>query len=145
MKDNQNSKSITLLVSIYSWNREDDYDQKTQSFINPIKEDVFEVQIKNIEDMTILTHRLGCKVKYKKPTDKNWYTYRAMTKRLFKKEINESRSHLEPLFSSVIDLKKIMEERKQARLEKEREKWKLERELYDIKYELNQMDGYVEF
>ncbi|PLT29219.1 hypothetical protein [Peribacillus deserti] len=84
---------------------------RTRSFNNRIKEDVFKVHIKSIEDMVILTHRLGCKVKYKKPTDKNWYTYRSRVKRLFNKEINECRSHLDPIFSSVVDLKKIMEER----------------------------------
>lgn len=116
----KNKKNITLLISIYSWDWKYDYDTRTSAFINPIKEDVFEVQIRSIEDMTILSLRLGWKVKFKKPTDKNWYTYRAMTKRLFNKEINESHGNLEPVFSSVIDLMKVKEERRKAKEERNR-------------------------
>lgn len=141
----QKSMQVTLLVSLYSWDRQKDYDQETKTFINPVNEDVFEVKIKGIEDMTILTHRLGYKVRYKKPTDKNWYTYRAMTKRLFRKEIEDSRNHLEPVFSSVVDLRAIMEERQKLIQEKERKQWELQRQLNDVKYQISEIGEYVEF
>jgi molybdopterin converting factor small subunit len=128
MKNIQNTKTTTLLVSIYSWEGR-----------TPKTEDVFEVQIRNMEDMTILTHRLGYKVKYKKPTDKNWNTYRAMTKRLFKKEIHEERENLKPIFVAVNDLNLVLEERRKVKEEKERKIWRLEASIYEIKDQIAQL------
>ncbi|MER2079006.1 hypothetical protein [Psychrobacillus psychrotolerans] len=115
MTNNEGSKTVTLLISIYDWNNKEDYDKRNGTFINPVKEDIFKVQIKGIKDMIILTHRLGVKVRYKKPTDKNWYSSRAMIKRLFRKEIDENLTYLEPVISSLIELKKTKEEYQQLK------------------------------
>lgn len=48
---------------------------------------VYETEISSVADFVALTYRFDKLVKYKKPTDKNWYTARSMMKRLFKNEV----------------------------------------------------------
>lgn len=86
MINNQNSNATIILVSNYDWCYEE-FDEELQTEIPSPKECIHEIYVQNIEDMAVLFHRFGSKAKYKKPTDKNWYTYRAMMNRLFKKEI----------------------------------------------------------
>lgn len=52
-----------------------------------MEELVYEAQIGSIEDFLALSYRFDKKVKYKKPTDKNWYYAKTMVKRLYKKEL----------------------------------------------------------
>lgn len=85
MTKNKNSKPTLLLVSIYDW---DHLEFNEENEKNVPKEFVYEFYVRNIEDMVVLSHRFSSKVKYKKPTDKNWYTYRSMVYRLFRKEID---------------------------------------------------------
>jgi len=107
MTNKEDSKAIHLLISLYDWQGNYDYHGK---FLHPIRETIFEVQIRSMKDMVILTHRLGVSVKYKKPTDKNWYTPRAMTRRLFRKEINGDHPYLEQVDSFIIGLRKSKKE-----------------------------------
>ncbi|USL25093.1 hypothetical protein [Priestia megaterium] len=88
MKNNQNSKSIILLVSAYDWNHYE-FNEEEQRWGRFPREFLHEVPVRDIVDMAVLFQKFGSRVKYKKPTDKNWYTHRAMMNRLFKKEADE--------------------------------------------------------
>lgn len=90
MKNNQNEEPITIFYSIYDF-----YPTKffygTDGYAKrrgPM-EYIYEVEIRDMNDFTKLWIKQDKKVKYKKPNDKNWYTYRAMLNRLFKKELNQ--------------------------------------------------------
>jgi hypothetical protein len=98
----------TIQISIYDW--------------SIMEEIVYEAQIGSVSDFLSLTYRFGKKVKYKKPTDKNWYYGKTMIKRLFKKEIA-----IKPTlkFVTTNDLNKIEEDKRKAEHEirlKEEEK-----------------------
>lgn len=88
MKKAQESKSTILLVSVYEWDKYE-FNEESQNWERCPREFIHEVYVRDIVDMVVLFQKFGRKVKYKKPTDKNWYTHRAMMNRLFKKEIDE--------------------------------------------------------
>ncbi|SIR68450.1 hypothetical protein SAMN05878482_10525 [Peribacillus simplex] len=87
MTNNKDFKT-TLLVSTYKWSR-NEFDEIKQKEVKSRKEFIYEVSVRDISDMAVVFHKFGRKVKYKKPTDKNWYTYRTMVNRLFKEEVTQ--------------------------------------------------------
>lgn len=120
---NNQIKSTTLLVSVYQWTKETvetPLPKKTEveSFFtralppqhekHVAKEFIYEVQINNIGDLATLYNRFHNKVRFKKTTDKNWYTYRAMSTRLFKKGTSELK--LIEINSDVQDYRRIPQE-----------------------------------
>lgn len=102
------TKTTTIQISVFDWSN--------------MEEIVYESQIGSVADFLSLTYRFGRKVKYKKPTDKNWYYGKTMIKRLFKKEIA-----IKPTlkFVTTNDLNKIEEEKRkdaeEIRLKEEEE------------------------
>lgn len=117
---NNQTKSTTLLVSVYQWTMETvetPLPKKTgaepshtrslppQHEKHVAKEFIYEVQINNIGDLAVLHNRFHNKVRFKKTTDKNWYTYRAMSTRLFKKETSELK--LIEINSDALDYRRI--------------------------------------
>lgn len=99
-------KSITILVSVYSWSVEKvekqvpaGYNHELDLFFNSAvtgyleentaQETIYEVEISSIGDLAELYNRFHCNVRFKKPTDKNWYSYRQMSRRLFKPSTSE--------------------------------------------------------
>jgi hypothetical protein len=94
MINNKNTKTTTLLVSVYDWNNCEFYEDEQGWFRSP-REFRYEVTVRDIVDMAILFQKFGSRVKYKKPTDKNWYTHRSMMNRLFKKEAAERFDEME--------------------------------------------------
>ncbi|HFJ9371738.1 TPA: hypothetical protein ACGW7B_002260 [Bacillus nitratireducens] len=117
---NNQTKSTTLLVSVYQWTMETvetplPKKNEGKSFFtialppqhekHVAKEFIYEVQINNIGDLAVLHNRFHNKVRFKKPTDKNWYTYRAMSTRLFKKETSELK--LIEINSEALDYRRI--------------------------------------
>ncbi|MDK8643802.1 hypothetical protein [Niallia taxi] len=81
----------TIQISIYNSNR-DRSKQLRDTRFGPFQEwseyeFVYEAEISSIADFIALTYRFDKFVKYKKPTDKNWYTTKIMGKRLFKNEV----------------------------------------------------------
>jgi hypothetical protein len=119
------NKLQTIQISIINW--------------SIMEELVYEAQIGSIEDFLALTYRFDKKVKYKKPTDKNWYYAKTMVKRLFKKELVGKSPKIK--FTTANDLKKIEEQKQkikeEARLKREQEelewqKWKKENPEFTI-------------
>jgi hypothetical protein len=104
------TKTTTIQISIYDWGK--------------MEELICESQIGSIEDLVVLSYRFDKSVKYKKPTDKNWYYCKTMIKRLFRDEITAKNDDVKLVTSN--DLKKILEEKFQAKLNKQNEKTKLE-------------------
>ncbi|CDQ21808.1 hypothetical protein [Halobacillus karajensis] len=102
------TKTTTIQISIYEW--------------SIMEEIVYETQISSVGEFLALTYRFDKKIKYKKPTDKNWYYAKTMIKRLFKKELS-SKSTIK--FVKTNDLNKMYEEKEkakeEARLKKEKE------------------------
>lgn len=88
MKSNQKLKATTILVSVHRLCY-DGFNEESQTSTYSFREVIYEACVQNIGDMAILFHKFGKRAKYKKSTDKNWYTYRTMMNRLFKKEIAE--------------------------------------------------------
>lgn len=65
----------TIQISVYDWKN--------------MKEYIYESTVSSVEDMIALYYKFNRQVKFKKPTDKNWYYCKTMIKRLFKSEINK--------------------------------------------------------
>ncbi|MBN3553311.1 hypothetical protein JYA63_03470 [Fictibacillus nanhaiensis] len=106
----------TIQISIYnSFNNS--FSEKTEY------EFVYEAKVTCVAEFIVLTYQFNKFVKYKKPTDKNWYTPRTMIKRLFKNEIEN------------IPLIKIAEVNC---WEKKREEANLKREQADLRREERQ-------
>lgn len=63
----------TIQISIYNWVIDEEL--------------IYETQVSSPEEMVALIYSYGKKVRFKKPTDKNWYYGRTLVKRLFKKEL----------------------------------------------------------
>lgn len=51
-------------------------------------ESIYQTQVSNLSEFIALTFKHYRQVKYKKPTDKNWYHSKTMAKRLFKSELD---------------------------------------------------------
>lgn len=62
-----------------------------------MEELVYEAQVNSLEELISLTYSFGKQVKFKKPTDKNWYYAKTLIKRLFKKDLEK----LKPLIKHV--------------------------------------------
>lgn len=75
---------------------------------------VYEAKINNIADFVALTYRFDKQVKYKKPTDKNWYTARSMMKRLFKNEVANNK----PIIK-IVEINDWKQKREEKRLKAE--------------------------
>ncbi|HFK1513844.1 hypothetical protein [Bacillus paranthracis] len=105
--------TTTIQISVYDW--------------SIMEEIVYEAQIGSVTDFLSLTYRFDKKVKYKKPTDKNWYYGKTMIKRLFKEEIA-----IKPTlkFMTTNDLNKIEEEKRKAE-----EEIKLKKEKEELEWE----------
>lgn len=99
-------QQTTILVSVYSWTVEKVEKQVPAGYNNELdfffdttvtgdleittaQETIYEVEVSSIGDLAELYNRFHCKVQFKKPTDKNWYSYRQMSRRLFKPAISE--------------------------------------------------------
>ncbi|QDP39434.1 hypothetical protein [Radiobacillus deserti] len=113
------TKTTTIQISVYDY--------------NTMEELIYETQIGSIEELIALSYRYDKSVKYKKPTDKNWYYCRTMIKRLFKKELNSKNNEVKLVTTN--DLNKVLEERFQAKLEKKREQEQRDLEQIILDYD----------
>ncbi|MCU1805168.1 hypothetical protein NVV31_07080 [Cytobacillus firmus] len=93
------AKQQTILVSVYSWEVEKVEKQVPVVFefqnlfgttvtenddIITAQETIYEVEVGSLGDLAEIYNRFHCKVQFKKTTDKNWYSYRQISRRLFK-------------------------------------------------------------
>lgn len=79
------TKSITIQISVLNINE----DLSTMGRYYGVRkgyEFIYEAEISNLTEFISLVYSLHKYVKYKKPTDKVWYSARTMAKRLFKNE-----------------------------------------------------------
>jgi hypothetical protein len=83
-KSFEKSQSESEMYNNYDCNN--DYYSHLEEF-----EFVYEAEISSVADFLALTYRFDKQVKYKKPTDKNWYTAKTMVKRLFKNEVAKNK------------------------------------------------------
>lgn len=97
MEELKMKETTTIQISVYDW-------------VN-MEEIVYETQVRSVEDMVALTYQFDNKVKYKKPTDQNWYYAKTMLKRLFKQDLIKT-PNIEHIATN--DLNKIYEGNGQA-------------------------------
>ncbi|MDN4493359.1 hypothetical protein [Ureibacillus aquaedulcis] len=119
------TKTTTIQISVYDWYLKHEY--------------IYETQIGSVEDLISLSSQFNKKVKYKKPTDINWYYSKTMIKRLFKKEI-ASAEYPEVKLVATNDLNKLIEERHQEKLKKEKERLEYEKMMLEFEERKYQME-----
>lgn len=88
-------------------------------FGNPMEEKVYEAEVSSIQEFIALSYMNDKKIKYKKATDKTWYTPKALAKRVFKKEFEEL-SNIEVKYVKSNDLDAIFKEKYLKSQERER-------------------------
>ncbi|MDC2863490.1 hypothetical protein [Bacillus sp. BP-3] len=115
----------TIQISIYNSNQD-----RTKQLINsgfgsyyPLSEYefVYEAEISSVADFIALTYRFDKFVKYKKPTDKNWYNAKTMVKRLFKNEVVNNKPIIKIIEVNCWKEKREKEYQKKLAAEKRRE------------------------
>ncbi|RLQ89956.1 hypothetical protein [Falsibacillus albus] len=123
----------TIQISIYKAFGKSRYNNYEYNHLLDEFEFVYEAEVSSVADFIALTYRLNKFVKYKKPTDKNWYTSRTMVKRLFKKEIVNNK----PIIK-IAEVNCWEEKQREERLKKEEARKRMEeRESSEIRRFLN--------